>query len=94
MKIRILAIVFYTISCFLFLFMFDNPFSAVSINSLVPKALAADACNSNGKITLDASKSSIQGAGTVWSNNALDQGQSAVKSAHTSIKSSAEDPGR
>ena len=87
MKIRILAIFYSTISCLFLLLILAEAFNALSFGPLgVRRALAASACNSNGKITLDSSKSSIDGSGTIWSNNALDQGQSAGKSTHTSLK--------
>ncbi len=87
MKKRFSAIVLSTVSCFFLLLMLDSAFNALSFGPLgVRRASAASACNSNGKITLDSSKSPIDGAGTVWSNNALDQGASASKSAHTSFK--------
>jgi len=87
MKIRSLAIFYSTISCLFLLLILDEAFNALSIGPLgMRRASAASACNSNGKITLDSSKSPIDGAGTVWSNNALDQGASASKSTHTSLK--------
>ncbi|MBI3815662.1 MAG: hypothetical protein HY279_14490 [Nitrospinae bacterium] len=52
----------------------------------VSKAWAVGCNSGQGKITLDASKSSIQGGGTVWSNSQLDHGQSASKSTHVSLK--------
>ncbi len=87
MKKRFSAIVLSTVSCLFLLLILDEAFNALSIGPLgVRRALASSACNSNGNITLDSSKSPIDGAGTVWSNNALDHGQSARKSTHTSLK--------
>lgn len=63
-----------TIACFFFIFLGLSQVWAAGCNS------------GQGKITLDASKSSIDGAGTVWSNNQLNHGQSASKTGGVSLK--------
>ncbi len=46
-----------------------------------------DGCSKDGKITLDASRSLVPGSGTIWSNTALQTGNSASKSTNVGLKS-------
>jgi hypothetical protein len=46
-----------------------------------------DGCSKDGKITLDASRSSVLNSGTVWSNTSLINGESAKKNINVGLKS-------
>ncbi len=87
MKNKSLAIICSTLSFFFLLLIFESGLNSVFKSSLGGlMGLAEAACNANGKVTLDASKSPTSGGGSIWSNTPLDQGASAAKSDHTSIK--------
>jgi len=81
-----------------FLIVLDGAFSSIPFHWLGSSRVFADhydaeyvesensQCSKDGKITLDASRSSIPQSGTIWSNTDLISGLKAKKNIHVGLK--------
>ena len=81
-----------------FLIVLDGAFSSIPFHWLGSSQVFADhydpeyvepihtQCSKDGKITLDASRSSVPQSGTIWSNTDLIAGLNAKKKIHVGLK--------
>ncbi len=85
-------------TCLFFLLPLNNAFEGIPVHRSVTSQAFADhydpeyvepintTCTKNGKITLDASRSSVANSGTVWSNTDLIAATDAKKNIHVGLK--------
>ena len=85
-------------ACLFFLIVLDGAFSSIPFQWSESSQVFADhydpdyvepidsKCSKDGKITLDASRSSIPQSGTIWSNTDLISGLNAKKNIHVGLK--------
>ena len=85
-------------ACLFFLLLPDNAFNSLPYHRSGSSQAFADhydstyiennkeGCSKDGKVTLDASRSSVPHAGTVWSNTDLIAGSDAQKNIHVGLK--------